>query len=143
MHCIFSDIPGAGHLLADVMFCIIHSCCRVYPGLGSIYFLFHTELCDHSVVLRLISTELRWRLNSANMSSSFWIVSLLCMQNCLTAPSIDMGHPSGMCVSPQLSIMVPSMGTSMVALKLIIARLLFQVSTARSPLAASFSTAGK
>ena len=75
------------------------------------------------------------------------MVSRLCMQNCLTAPSIDMGHPSGMCdlskVSPQLSIMVPSMGTSMVALKFIIARLLFQVSTARSPLAASFSTAGK
>ena len=31
----------------------------------------------------------------------------------------------------------------MVALKLIIARLLFQVSTAKSPLAGSFSTAGK
>ena len=39
---------------------------------------------------------------------------------------MDMGHPSGMCdsskVSPQLSIMDPSMGTSIVALKLIIAR---------------------
>ena len=68
------------------------------------------------------------------------------MQNCLTAPSTDMGHPNGMCdssnMSPQRSIMVPSMGSSMVALKLIIARLLFQVSTARSPLAASFSMAG-
>ena len=113
-----------------------HSCWRVCPGLGSIYFLFHTELCDHRVVFRLISTELRWRLNSASMLFSSWIVSRLCMQNCLTAPSIDMGHPSGICdssrVSPQLSIMVPSIGTSMVALKLIIARLLFQVSTALS-----------
>ena len=56
------------------------------------------------------------------------------------------GKNSGICdsskVSPQLSIIVPSMGTWIVALKLIIARLLFQVSTAKSPLAASFSTAG-
>ena len=54
-----------------------------------------------------------------------------------TAPSIEIGHPSGICdsssVSPWFSIIVPSMGISTVALKLRIARLLFQVSTARNP----------
>ena len=34
-----------------------HSCCRVYPGWGSIYFLFQTELCNHSRVFRCSRTH--------------------------------------------------------------------------------------
>ena len=44
-----------------------HNCCRDCPGAGSMNFLFQTALCAHRLVLQLISTELRWRLNSANM----------------------------------------------------------------------------
>ena len=99
------------------------------------------------MVFRLISTELRWRLNSASMSFSSSMVARLCMQNCLTAPSIDKGHPSGICdsssVSPQLSIIVPSIGISTVALKSSIARLLFQLSVkTRERRGSSFSQLG-
>ena len=83
---------------------------------------------------------------SCSILSNSWIVAVLWLQNCITAPSMDRGQPSSMCdssnASPLFSMMDPDMGTSIVALKLTISCLLFQVSTAKRPFSASRSTAG-
>ena len=124
-----------------------HSCCSVYPGFGSIYLLFHTAWWDHWGASWLISTESRFMSYSFNISSSSCWVDVRWIQHCLTAPSMCSGHPTGMwessrSPSPFCSIIVPSIGTSIVAFRLTCARLHFHVSGANRPLAASSSSDG-
>ena len=69
------------------------------------------------------------------------------MQHCRTAPSMCNGHPTGMwessrSPSPFCSMIVPSMGTSIVALRLTCARLHFHASGASKPREASNASAG-
>ena len=65
---------------------------------------------------------------SFSIQSNSWTVAVLWPQNWHTAPSIDKGQPRGMCdsssASPLFSMIDPSMGTSIVALKLTISLLL-------------------
>ena len=124
-----------------------HSCFRAKPGLGSIYFLFHTALCDHWGALWLISTKSLFRSFSPSKSSSSCRVASRWAQFCRTAPSICNGQPTGICdcsrsPSPFCSMIVPSIGTSMAAFRLICARLQFRVSGASKPRLASFASAG-
>ena len=81
------------------------------------------------------------------MSSSSCMVASRWAQFCRTAPSICNGHPTGICdcsrsPSPFCSMIVPSIGTSIVAFRLICARLQFHVSGASKPRLASSASAG-
>ena len=69
------------------------------------------------------------------------------MQHCRTAPSMCNGHPTGMWESSRspssfCSMIVPSIGTSIVALRLTCARLHFHASGASKPREASSASAG-
>ena len=79
-------------------------------------------------------------------SSSCWLADRW-IQHCLTAPSMCSGHPTGMwessrSPSPFCSMIVNSIGTSIVAFRLTCARLHFHVSGASKPRAASNSSDG-
>ena len=81
------------------------------------------------------------------MSCMSRIVEYRCTQNCLTAPSITSGHPTGICessrLSPLFSMIVPSKGTSIVTLRLTCSFLQFYASGARKPFSARYAKAGK
>ena len=81
------------------------------------------------------------------MSCMSCIVVYRWTQNCRTAPSITKGHPTGMWesskLSPLFSMMVPSMGTSIVTLRLTCSFLQFHASGARKPFSAKCANAGK
>ena len=68
---IFSDLSRAGYFLADVEFCFVPQLLQGVSWIG---------------------------VHSVDMLSSSWIASFLCMQNCLTGPSTNMGHPAA-CVT--------------------------------------------
>ena len=79
---------------------------------------------------------------SLSISSNSCKLAALWIQHCLTAPSMWSGHPTGMwessrSPSPFCSMIVPNMGTSIVALRLTWARSHFHVSGAKRPLPAN------
>ena len=96
----------------------------------------------------MISTKSLFRSYSpSKLSSSCKVVSRWA-QLCRTAPSICSGQPTGICdcsrsPSPFCSMIVPSIGTSIVAFKLICARLQLHASGASKPRLASSASAGK
>ena len=123
-----------------------HSCCKASPGFGSISFVPHCVVRPLGA-LRLISTKSLFRSYSPSKSSSSCKVVSRWAQLCRTAPSICSGQPTGICdcsrsPSPFCSIIVPSIGTSIEAFRLICARLQFYVSRASKPRLASSASAG-
>ena len=94
-----------------------------------------------------ISTRSLFRSYSPSKLSSSCRVVPQWAQFCRTAPSICNGQPTGMCdcsrsPSPFCSMIVPSIGTSIVTFKLICVRLQLHVSGASKPRLASSASAG-
>ena len=112
----------------------------------------HIFLIPHCIVRPLACFmvdlhQVSFKSYSPSMSSSSCMVASRWAQFCRTAPSIYNGHPTGICdrsrsPSPFCSMIIPSIGTSILAFRLICARLQFHVSGASKSCLASSASAG-